>query len=172
MNIDNMEMPCMCDCGNWLELNDGRSSKHSNKLVCPECFKREQEEAAFEQEVSDLSDAVSDAEHTIQESKKRLVELGVFLEKKLLPLSALIEAQHDCDKIFVFAFGKSYTSRFVGYNFLQLQGEVEGEIMQIHFDGYLRIAWKFYSGDGSRRSHFALIDYIRQLGYDHVTSTH
>jgi hypothetical protein len=36
-----MDMPCMCDCGNWFDLNDGYNSRHSNKIICRECKERE-----------------------------------------------------------------------------------------------------------------------------------
>jgi hypothetical protein len=34
-----MEMPCLCDCGEWFDLNDGYSIRGSNKVVCYECHK-------------------------------------------------------------------------------------------------------------------------------------
>lgn len=39
-----MEMPCMCDCGKWFDLNDGYSSKHSNEVICKECKDAEMSE--------------------------------------------------------------------------------------------------------------------------------
>lgn len=38
---DDMEMPCMCDCGEWFDLNDGFKSYHSNKVVCKSCHFKE-----------------------------------------------------------------------------------------------------------------------------------
>ena len=32
-----MEAPCMCDCGNWFDLEDGYGSKNSSKVICREC---------------------------------------------------------------------------------------------------------------------------------------
>lgn len=40
---DCMEMPCMCDCGNWFDLNDGHPRKDSNIVVCEGCHRKEQE---------------------------------------------------------------------------------------------------------------------------------
>jgi hypothetical protein len=40
---DEMEMPCLCDCGNWFDLNDGYASLKSDKVVCRECHIRELE---------------------------------------------------------------------------------------------------------------------------------
>ena len=44
-----MDMPCMCDCGNWFDLNDGYSSQNSNKVVCKECKDAELSERKAEQ---------------------------------------------------------------------------------------------------------------------------
>ena len=91
--------------------------------------------------------------------------------RPLKPLTDLVDAQHDCQKIFRFGMGIDYKSRHVSKDCIQMQGENPGEIMQIHYDGYLRIAFKFHGEVGSRRNHFALIDYIRELGYEPITKT-
>lgn len=80
MDIDNMEMPCRCDCGNWLELTDGRASEHSNKLICGECYEREQEESDREDEILELKNSIGDAQITIKDSKTRLLELNALEE--------------------------------------------------------------------------------------------
>lgn len=42
--FDEDSMPVRCDCGNWFELLDGHHSKHSNVVICEECYKAEQRE--------------------------------------------------------------------------------------------------------------------------------
>jgi len=42
---DFMEMPCMCDCGNWFDLTDSHKSLNGNKVICRECHEGEEEEA-------------------------------------------------------------------------------------------------------------------------------
>lgn len=37
-----MEMPSMCNCGNWFDLNDGHPSKENDRmLICDECHENE-----------------------------------------------------------------------------------------------------------------------------------
>lgn len=49
---DHMEMPCLCDCGSWFELNDGymseRRQSHGGNLVCPDCHEDERDAARKE----------------------------------------------------------------------------------------------------------------------------
>lgn len=40
--IETMEMPCLCDCGAWFDLECGYPSKKSNKVICGQCHEREQ----------------------------------------------------------------------------------------------------------------------------------
>lgn len=39
--LENMEMPCQCDCGNYFDLDDGYPSILSNKVICAECHENE-----------------------------------------------------------------------------------------------------------------------------------
>lgn len=43
MKDQEMEMPCLCDCGEWFDLNDGYP-EHGNgkKVICPDCHRKEQ----------------------------------------------------------------------------------------------------------------------------------
>jgi len=74
--IDQMEMPCKCDCGNWFDLDEGNTSHNSNKIICDDCFEKEEKEIEVQQEVEDLNSTIEDAIITIQDSKARLNELG------------------------------------------------------------------------------------------------
>lgn len=40
---EDMEAPCLCDCGEWFDLNDGYRTEKigSNKIVCPDCHQNE-----------------------------------------------------------------------------------------------------------------------------------
>lgn len=38
---DNMEEPCVCDCGKWFDLKDGHRSLNSEKIICRACLKNE-----------------------------------------------------------------------------------------------------------------------------------
>lgn len=41
---EEMDMPCLCDCGTWFDLNDGKSSElKPNKVICKNCYETEQE---------------------------------------------------------------------------------------------------------------------------------
>jgi hypothetical protein len=42
-NTEEMEMPCLCDCGEWFDLNDGKRSKvkTNGQLVCAACSESE-----------------------------------------------------------------------------------------------------------------------------------
>lgn len=34
---DDMEMPCVCDCGRVFDLHDGKNDPYSNNVVCWKC---------------------------------------------------------------------------------------------------------------------------------------
>jgi hypothetical protein len=36
-DIAAMDMPCMCDCGEWFDLNEGNTCDGCNKVFCTEC---------------------------------------------------------------------------------------------------------------------------------------
>lgn len=39
---DEMEMPCMCNCGAWFDLNEGfHDLKRSGNVVCQDCHERQ-----------------------------------------------------------------------------------------------------------------------------------
>ena len=37
-DIASMEMPCMCECGNFFDLHDGNSCRDCDKVFCTECI--------------------------------------------------------------------------------------------------------------------------------------
>ena len=36
-----MEMPCICKCGAWFDLNDGYRTPYSTELICEDCHNEE-----------------------------------------------------------------------------------------------------------------------------------
>jgi len=77
-----MEMPCLCDCGKWFDLNDGVGSyKNTNSIVCQSCGEIEEAEAERNNEIVDLLYSLADAEFTIKEVNERLKELNYDPEK-------------------------------------------------------------------------------------------
>lgn len=48
-----MEMPCLCDCGNWFDLNDGYGAENENKIICEECHRKEEQAEEFWYECED-----------------------------------------------------------------------------------------------------------------------
>lgn len=75
---EEMEMPCMCDCGNWFDLHDGVKSLHSNKVICEDCFGEEEREDKIEQLQSQIDDLESDIDFT----KEQIEELENEIEQK------------------------------------------------------------------------------------------
>jgi hypothetical protein len=41
---EHMECPCMCDCGQWFDLEDGYSDDQINKVVCKNCIGKKESE--------------------------------------------------------------------------------------------------------------------------------
>lgn len=79
MNTDNMEMPTPCQkCGNLFDLNDGTGSTKwfPNTIICESCGNEEEKEIERDEEIEELQNSLSDAEWTIKDCNKRLIELG------------------------------------------------------------------------------------------------
>ena len=52
-----MEMPCLCDCGEWFYLNDGHRDLRygSNRVVCDTCHINQKEREELQDKIYDLS---------------------------------------------------------------------------------------------------------------------
>lgn len=77
---EEMEMPCPCQhCGEWFDLHDGSGSQkwHEGTVICKMCHREEEKEIERDEEVEELQNEISDAEHTLAHARKRLKELGV-----------------------------------------------------------------------------------------------
>ncbi len=60
-----MEMPCLCECGKWFDLNDGRRSSCSGITVCLSCFN-------IDAEITDLYETIESLE--AMKGKKKLIK--------------------------------------------------------------------------------------------------
>jgi hypothetical protein len=80
---DGMEMPCLCDCGQWMELNDSyrrETPGADNVTICADCHEKEVADIERQNEIDYLKIALEDAEYTVGETRKRLVELGAEID--------------------------------------------------------------------------------------------
>lgn len=59
-----MEMPCMCDCGKWFDLNDGHANRDHTKTICREC---KEEEDSSDNDLQDKQDPWPDEEDIIND---------------------------------------------------------------------------------------------------------
>lgn len=75
-DIEEMEMPCMCDCGNWFDLNDGYTSKvKKNIVVCPDCHHIESANDDIEVEIENIEFEMECGGIGKREGKKKIKEL-------------------------------------------------------------------------------------------------
>jgi cytochrome c553 len=74
---EEMEMPCMCDCGEVFDLNMGRASKErgSNVTVCLSCHDKQVTRQVIQDQIEEL-EYNSGNKKEIQALKKKLEELG------------------------------------------------------------------------------------------------
>lgn len=71
--MENMEMPCVCDCGNWFDLHDGYPSElKTNQVICQECGQKEEEWLDREQEIEVLQDDIDRFESEIEEAQENI----------------------------------------------------------------------------------------------------
>ena len=51
-NTDNMEMPCLCNCGNWFDLHNGYGSiERPSIVICETCYNKENRQKEFKDEL-------------------------------------------------------------------------------------------------------------------------
>ena len=72
-----MEAPCLCDCGEWFDLDDGRQSPRfgCNTLMCEDCYHKQVQEKEIEDEIIDLENEIQDLESGLLWAKERLRQL-------------------------------------------------------------------------------------------------
>jgi hypothetical protein len=71
-----MEEPCICNCGEPFDLQDGYKSLNSNNVLCWDCHKKEQDDADAKEEIQNELETIGNALLDIDYAIKRLSELG------------------------------------------------------------------------------------------------
>lgn len=76
-DVDGMEMPCLCDCGNWFDLNDGYRDKRygSNKVICESCHENQEKRNDIAERIEDL-ETYDNKKREIKKLKRQLDNLG------------------------------------------------------------------------------------------------
>lgn len=78
-DLEEMEMPTPCDCGEWFDLTDGFPSHERNITICRDCYQKEVKIKDLTEEIKDLECWINNGEN-IRENKKKLKELQKKLE--------------------------------------------------------------------------------------------
>jgi len=75
--VDGMEMPCKCDCGQWFDLNDGKRDLRwgSNKIICKSCHNNQLKRKDIEDQIYEL-ETHDNKKREIKKLKKILDQLG------------------------------------------------------------------------------------------------
>lgn len=65
---EDMDMPCVCDCGKVFDLNKGFATKkyNSNVVICPECHRKE---VALEREIEKLESEAEELDYLNKKPK-------------------------------------------------------------------------------------------------------
>lgn len=80
-----MECPCVCNCGNIFDLNDGFRSLNSNIVVCEKCHDSEKKQDKINDLIGQLNLAKDELDYykqRIKEIIKELKDLGYKGELK------------------------------------------------------------------------------------------
>lgn len=80
--FENM-MPCVCDCGELFDLEEGHKSLHSNKVICDNCHELEEKEARIEEleeSLSNISEEIRDAYESIDQYDLEIISLRANIE--------------------------------------------------------------------------------------------
>lgn len=72
---DDMEMPCVCDCGRVFDLHDGINDPYSNKILCWKCGEKANAKHDLERQIAACEDDIEMEFVGKREGKKRLKEL-------------------------------------------------------------------------------------------------
>ncbi len=79
-DFEELDMPTPCQkCGGTFDLNDGIPSSKwfPDTVICENCGSEEEKEIERDEEVEELRETIENAEFDIEQSKKRLVEMGI-----------------------------------------------------------------------------------------------
>ena len=86
-------MPCMCECGEWFDLNDGYRDRDTNKVVCRECHKINKNAEELEDLLYETGSELDEGRITFNDARVILKNQGLDTSK-LKTKSALIEYCH------------------------------------------------------------------------------
>lgn len=124
-----MEMPTPCvHCGVIFDLNDGYGSEkwHKDIVICEKCFREEELELDRDDEIEDLCLQISDAEWTIKDANKRLLELGYAAAQQNADLGGWVKCSEELPEfdVPVLVSCKIYGRWIYTYQFI---GEIGGQ---------------------------------------------
>lgn len=87
---DYMEMPCLCDCGCWFDLNDGYAESGSNKIVCKDCHLIDKNHEERKEEIYSIGTDLDEGHITFSQAKT-LLKSQEFDTSKFKTKAALIK---------------------------------------------------------------------------------
>jgi hypothetical protein len=77
--MQDFEMPCLCDCGEWFDLNDGFADRNSNIIVCAKCHENNQKIERLRDGYYDLDRMEKPYKREKKKILKMLADLGAEL---------------------------------------------------------------------------------------------
>ena len=78
---EDMEMPCVCDCGRVFDLHNGMAHPNKNITVCRKCGERLNEIQEIESRISDIEDSMEMAIIGKRLGKRHIKELQEKLKQ-------------------------------------------------------------------------------------------
>lgn len=78
---EDMEMPCICDCGRVFDLHDGIRHPKKNSVICRKCGERFNEINDIQQKISNIEDWVEMALMGKRQGKRQIKELQEKLKR-------------------------------------------------------------------------------------------
>lgn len=78
---EDMEMPCVCDCGRVFDLHYGENDPYGNQVVCRKCGEAKQKRYDLEQEIDACEYDIQCENIGKREGKKKLKTLRQQLFK-------------------------------------------------------------------------------------------
>jgi hypothetical protein len=76
---DEMEMPCVCDCGRVFDLHDGGNDPRSNKILCRKCAQKKQAIYNLERQIDNVQYDIDCGHVGKRDGKKQLKHLKAKL---------------------------------------------------------------------------------------------
>lgn len=79
--LHQMEMPVMCSCGEWFDLNDGYPESGTNNIICKKCFVRLNNKEQRMEEIENIFSEVEIGYLGKREARKELKKLKYDSER-------------------------------------------------------------------------------------------